>query len=389
MTVRLPDGADEARECDDLAALPVAAPSLQYDLFARFLGASELSNTIELWDAIPKYSFSARMQALARDSAGRLPIYQRVFEHHPAPKAETPTWICSLVMQPAVIEVDGRWTDVFPSADEELVEEVLRKIFVDQSFGLHDAARGESWVRFTLHMIRVELARRGRTRSIAEIKRSLEVLSKTVLDVTVSGRGVTKVVYTNTILSDLTRVTRAEWLDDPSAMWMARLPGLISASINTLSYRQFNYGVLMSLDAPLSRWLHKRLSHEYTNAHLTSPYKILFSTIARDSGLLHNCRISANLKAVERVLAELVDRRVLMMADVEVRRSGRKVRDALYTLTPHMDFVAEIKAANLRASEARAKAVAARVIEPPTQAPREGGLKPVRPPLLRRTVVAE
>ena len=58
------------------------------------------------------------------------------------------------------------------SVDEELVTEVLRKFFVDQSFGLHHATRGGSWVRFTLHMIPTELAKRGRTRSIVEFKRS-------------------------------------------------------------------------------------------------------------------------------------------------------------------------------------------------------------------------
>lgn len=88
-------------------------------------------------------------------------------------------------------------------------------------------------------------------------------------------------------------------------------------------------------------------------------------------------------------MAELVDRRVLMMADVEVRRDGRQVRDALYTLTPHMDFVAEMKAANLRASEARTKAIQARVIEPVAPTAREGGLKPIRSSHVRRTIAAE
>ena len=163
---------------------------LQYDLFSQFFGKPEnLSNTIELWDAIPKYAFSARLQALMRDSAGRLPVYEHTFEHHPAPKADNPTFRCTLRLQPARMAVGDRHVDCYPSADEELVEEVLRKIFADQTYGLHDAVRGESWVRFTLHMIRTELARRGRTRSIAEIKRSLDILSRTVLDVTIEGRG--------------------------------------------------------------------------------------------------------------------------------------------------------------------------------------------------------
>lgn len=381
MSVRRPDNAHDARS----PSLPVRPQGLQYDLFSQFFGKSEnLSNSIELWDAIPKFSFSARMQALMRDDQGRLPVYQRVFEHHPAPKAENPTFICTLTLQPASILINGRRTDCYPSADEELVEEVLRKIFADQSCGLHDAVRGESWVRFTLHMIRSELARRGRTRSIAEIKQSLEILSKTVLDVIIDGRGAKRTVYTNPILNDLTRVTRAEWRDDPKAMWTARLPGLVSASINALSYRQFNYAVLMSLDAPLARWLHKRLSHDYTNAHLMHPYRILFSTIERDSGLLHNCRPSANAAAVKRALDELVEHRVLLSVQTEKRFNGRALSDILYTLTPHMDFVAEIKAANARAGDARLRLLSAGLIYSPVKSAPVAGPRHIKAPALPR-----
>ncbi|HRO48932.1 MAG TPA: hypothetical protein PLW75_02225 [Hyphomicrobium sp.] len=352
-------GAVVSRVSDDgnsvaAPALPSRAQDLQYDLFTRFFGKPEnLSNTIELWDALPKYSFTARMQALLRDATGRLPLYQRVFDYRPAPKAENPTLSCTLSLQPASLLIDGKRVDFYPSTDEELIEEVLKKIFTDQACGHHDSRRGESWVRFTLHMIRTELARRGRTRSIAEIKQSLEILSKTVVDVTLEGRGAKRAVYTNAILSDLTRVTRHDLAEDPKAMWTARLPALLSASINALSYRQFNYAVLMSLKSPLARWLHKRLSHEYTNAHLTHPYRILYSTIDRDSGLLHNCRTSANLKGIERALDELIDHRVLLGADSERRMDGATISDVLFTLTPHVDFVSDIKAANARANEAR------------------------------------
>ncbi|HEX2839944.1 hypothetical protein [Hyphomicrobium sp.] len=371
------------------SALPSPVQDLQYDLFTQFFGKSEnLSNTIELWDAIPKYSFTARMQAQKRDSSGRLPVYQRSFEYRPAPKADNPTLVCTVSLQPASILIDGKRVDCYPSADEELVEEVLKKIFTAQACGLHNSRRGESWVRFTLHMIRTELARRGRTRSIAEIKQSLEILSKTVLDVTIEGRGAKKIVYTNPILNDLTRVTRAELREDPKAMWTARLPALISTSINALSYRQFNYAILMDLKSPLARWLHKRLSHEYTNAHLSHPYSILFSTIARDSGLLHNCRPSANLQTVERALDELKERRVLWTYSAERRDEKTAILDVLFTLTPHSDFVDDIKAANARARDARSILLNAGLLS--AQRPEEPatGFRQLSPPRLRKAVEA-
>jgi hypothetical protein len=41
-------------------------------------------------------------------------------------------------VQPASIEVEPvRFADFYPSADEELIEEILKKIFSAQQYGLH------------------------------------------------------------------------------------------------------------------------------------------------------------------------------------------------------------------------------------------------------------
>ena len=107
-------------------SLPAKQQGLQYDLFTQFFGKTEnLSNTIELWDALPKYSFSAKMQAAKRDANGRLPVFQRSFEYRPAPKADNPTLICTLSIQPASIIENGRRIDFYPSNDEEIIDEIL------------------------------------------------------------------------------------------------------------------------------------------------------------------------------------------------------------------------------------------------------------------------
>ena len=143
--------------------------SKQYDLFSDFFGdASDLSNTIELWDAVPKYAVSARRQVSLRDEGQRLPLHEQSFVH-----AKTP---CRLEIQAATIKAEGGLCDFFPSADEELVEEVLRKIFATQEHGIHNVERKESWVKFSLAMIRSELKARGRSRSTAEINRSNDIL---------------------------------------------------------------------------------------------------------------------------------------------------------------------------------------------------------------------
>jgi len=323
------------------------AESKQYNLFAEFFGdANELSNTIELWDSIPKYAVTARRQVSLRNEQDRLPVHEYGFEHRDKR--------CRIEVQPASIKVGGKFRDFYPSADEELVEEVIRKIFSDQRFGLHIAPATESWVQFSLQMIRKELKARGKTRSLDEIKQSIEILANTTIRLYVDGGN--NAIYTNPILSDLTRVTREMYLDNASMMWVARLPALISASVNQHTYRQFNYGTFMALPSQLSRWLHKLLSHRYVNASYDRHYSVLYSTLKRDSGLLEHARINVNTKALERALDELVESGVLMDWSRDVRRGERnRIDDILYTCKAGMDFVRQVKAANARHSEAREK----------------------------------
>lgn len=320
-------------------------PSPQYDLFASFFGeAVDLSNTIELWDSIPKYAVTARRQAGMRNEQGRLSIYEYAFRYNKT--------ACRLEIQPATIKIDGDFRDFYPSVDEELVEEVIRKIFADQRFGIHDALAAESWVRFSLSMIRKELRTRGKTRSLGEIKRSIEILANTTIRLYVADDP--SPIYTNPILSDVTRVTRQMYLEDASTMWCARLPALVSKSINDASYRQFNYGAFMAMRSQLARWLHKQLSHRYVNASFMHNYSVLFSTLKRDSGLLEANRISKNVGALECALDELRAAGVLLGWNKEVRRGSKnRIADIYYHLQADPDFVRHVKAANRRQSDAR------------------------------------
>lgn len=280
-------------------SLPAPKSSLQYDLFTTFLGnAADLSNTIELWDAVPRYAYGARRQSDHRASGDQPQVYQHTFKWQPQPKAHNPPLTCDLTITPARVLTDAGWIDVFPSADEELVEEVLRKLFADQQYGLHDPQAGRSYVRFSLHTIRRELAARGKTRSIPQIKQALDILNKATVKVTAhDASGKARPLCQGPIIPHL--FSRGEIANPDTTLWAAQLHPLITSAIEKLTYRQFNYKVLMSLTSPLARWLLKRLSHDYLNASLVDPYHVLMSSIARDSGLLQHSRTSADIKTLE------------------------------------------------------------------------------------------
>jgi len=176
---------------------PQVKPSKQFDLFTTFFGDSKhLSNTIELWDAIPKYAVSARQQNKLRDEKGALPVYEQEFEYRPTVEGAPQSVPCRVAIQPASIKnPDGSYTQYYPSTDEELVEEVLKKIFTDQQFGIHQANTDESWVKFSLNMLQKELKARGKTRNIDQIKNSLEILARAVYEVKFDATGLSSGVY--------------------------------------------------------------------------------------------------------------------------------------------------------------------------------------------------
>jgi hypothetical protein len=312
--------------------------NLQYDLFSQFVtnDPSEISNTVEVWESIPKYFFTTKQVEKLRTKTGHADPYRWEYVHNGIPYA--------VKIQPALIEQGGgKYKAFFPSVTEELVEEALKKIFSDQQYGIHDPYNDESWVRFTLKMVQKELKARGRSRDINQIKHAIEVMSSTIITFYSNG----KEIWKGSILQDLVTIGREEYLADTDAHHIARLPLFISLSINRLEYRQFNYDRFMGCGEQLSRWIYKRLINRFRQASLLNHYHFMYSDL-KASGLLQQSRERDNRTKVTSSLDELVHRGVLLRYEAENRKDGKKIVDVKYILFPSTEFVKEQKAANLR-----------------------------------------
>lgn len=316
--------------------------SPQYDLFSRFISNedSEVSNTVEFWESIPKYFFTSTQVETLRTETGHADPYKWEYDHYGTSY--------TVKIQPALIEQDdGTYLAFFPGATEEFIEEALKKIFSDQQYGFHDPKNMESWVQFTLNMIKKELKARGRTRSINEIKQAIEVMSLCIISLYQEGEEVWK----GAILQDLTTVGRKEYLANTETYHVARLPLFISHGIQNLEYRQFNYNRLMSCNEQLTRWIYKQLIHRFKQASITTDYHFKYSDLVKNSGLLQQSNERRNRAKVISALNELIKREVLKSFDPKPKKNGQKIVDVIYNVIAAREFIKEQKAANKRVTD--------------------------------------
>lgn len=322
-----------------------AAPQL--DLFRSFLYNGEierdrLSNTFDLWDSVPRYAVSRQQMDKVRKAKGFLDLQQNEFQYRG-------TSLKTIIQAARILdEKTGTSKDYYPSANEELIEDALRKIAADQQSAFFDKASFRSGVVFTLYMLREELRKRGHSRSYQEIILSLQILAGSVIEI--RGDGKNNSFAKSAYFSGLSAVSRDIRTDNPQAKWMVQFHPLVTQEIDTLTYRQFNYAQMMSHSTQLARWLHKQLSLKFTFASLLTPFEIRFSTIKRDSALLESYSLQRKaITSLDAALEELKTVGVLTKIDKKpILGTRNKIEDVVYTLFPSSDFSSAMKAANKR-----------------------------------------
>ena len=310
----------------------------QLSLFQTFLPNDEkYSNTIELYDAIPKY-YPVKHMAHLRIGDTFLRALTRDFEH----RGEA----FKLTIRPArIVYKDKSEQEFYPSFREEIVEEALRKIACDSLNGVF--LNEQAGVQFTLYELHKELKARGHALNLQQLMESLKICN--LASFTVEKADGTAVIQ-SPIFPVLLMASKEDWLKNPKqARCYVQFNPLVTASINRLSYRQYDYLTYMAYKHRLSRWLHKRLAHNYVQASIINLYTINLSTIIRDSGVYNSPRGHNRTREVEAALHELKSKDVILKFDAMVKRGLRnKIIDVTYTLTPGFGFVEEVKKANAR-----------------------------------------
>lgn len=338
------------------AVAPAAFTNQQIDLFRDFLVNTEeerdgQSNAIDLWDSVPRYSISRAKQVELRVQGGYLPIAALVFQYKGRP--------LTAEIRPARIQTTDKHgkpttVEIYPSGREELIEHALRKLASEQQAGFLDAGSNfRSGVTFTLYQLRTELESRGHSMRYDQLVESLDVMNLANIRLLDEGAiGDDPSFISQPYLPALVKVTKEGRANDPQAKWLVQFHSALTASIAQLTYRQFNYQRLMACQSQLSRWLLNQLVLKYTFASPGNTFKMHYSTIQRDSGLLDNYKRTRDaIDALEIAFEELKREGVLMKIKKETTTGARgKILDVIYTLAASVKFSSEQKAANKRQS---------------------------------------
>lgn len=293
------------------------------------------SNTIELYDFMPKYHWGK----VERIGGEFLRVLKREFECRGTRY--------KIEVAPAVItDRDGKERYYYPSKREEIVEDALRRFATTERGVFLDDRAG---VTFTLYQLQQELKKNGHSYSVKELKDALYICAKTTLTVTTENGNA---VLISNMFETLGLQTRDDWKGTGTKQKaFVRFNSLVSESIKSGLFRQLDYEKAMGYSSVIARQLHKRMSHHFTQASLTTRYEIKLSTIIRDFGLAEYARPSLNLAHVLKALDEMKEKSILLSYEVQKsldHENRNKLLDAKFILLPHPFFSGEARKINDR-----------------------------------------
>jgi hypothetical protein len=287
----------------------------------------QYSNTVEIYDFLPK-EFLGKATRVADTY---LPRLEREFECRGVKY--------KMKLDPARVEdKDGTVREFYPSQREEVVEDCLRKLMVEGGGVFLD---DQASVRFTLYQLQKELSDNGHTYSYTQIRESLEILTKTNIELS-SDNGDIRLIFSPIETLGIKG-------EGGETQTFVRFSPLVTNSIKDRKFRLINYKKVMGYRSAIARKLHKRLSHFYIQASLTDNYSALLSTLIRDFGLTKYSQMSKNLRDFEKAVEELKDSNTILnfgKEEIKQERPRLKVIDYRLTIQPHPEFVRDVKKAN-------------------------------------------
>lgn len=328
-------------EDKDIQAISVSTTP-QLDLFSLLDDRDkDFSNSIDIYDALPKYSLERRRRftdiskAVAKERECR--VGSRTIK---------------VKVKPALIETKpGKPELVYPGEREEIIEDALRKLAVNGGTVMID---GKVGVLFTFYQLRQELKRNNHEFKLSEIKEAILVCRGAQLE-TISEDEET--VISSSFFPMVGLTTRKDLkLRDGDTRCYVQFNPLVTDSIQNQTFRLYDYKTSMAIKSPLARYIHKRMSHHWSQASSKHPYTPRLVSFLKGSPRGLSERMATNVRAMKMALETLQEHNVVQSFDDSDRiKDGKKLKDISYKIYPTDDFVKIIKKANYKSNMSATK----------------------------------
>ena len=290
------------------------------------------SQTIELYDFMPRFVFGHQAD-LRKDYNGLLPALVRGFECRGVP--------FKLTLTPAtIVQPSGKSVGYYPGTDEDILEIVLRKMYLEDNPKLYD---GQPGMTFTVNRIRKELKKQGRTRSHTQVIESLLILKGSQISCQNLETKTTMIFNPIDVLS----FRKKDDADEDTPCYLI-FSNIVAEALNNLYFRRFNYKKVVSYKSVIARLLHRRISHHFTQSNPKLTYSVNFSTLLRDFGLEYPTLAKAYIKLKE-ALKEMKDANVIqefVCEPIHNCKDARMIEDYFVKITPTQAFSFEVKNSN-------------------------------------------
>ena len=309
---------------------------IQIDLFNYFGTKTKYSNTVELYESMPKYFYGKQRRIESKEAKAEiLPILERNFifkekKYH-------------ITILPAKIKDSktGITKEYYPSKREEIIEDVLKKmafqgrgVYFDELFGL----------MFSLREVEQELTKHGHGYKREEIKQAIIINSRATLSVVSDDNEIQleSHFFETAILGQ--RVQKGNNTSNEQYT-LVRFNPLVTKSIKEKSIRNVNIDTCLKYNSPLARYLHKRISHNFQpDRDGMRAFRMKLSTIVNDSGMHKNETLRKDFEEVKDALDEMKDAQSI----------GKFMIDPIYAIKPKnkiIDYMVCIFASDTLTSE--------------------------------------
>lgn len=301
-----------------------------FDIIESAHDQEEHPEQLELYDALPKYVWDARPESESTKNAVITRQYKiRGVEY-------------KINIKPALLtRPDGTSFYAYPGSREEIIEDALRKIAAE---GEAIEVEGQRGVTFTLYELQKELIRTGHGYNINEIKEAIMICSDSRLEII----GPNKKDAILSTLFPLVGLTTRESMKTDDMRCFVQFHPLVNESINNLTFRQYNYRISMGFSSLLARYMFKRMSHYWTQAHSQMPYTPSLISFLSQSPRPLSQLMSSNIRAMKNALEELIQKNVVSCYNATEEKQGKKILDVEYEIFPHKDFIFETIKSNKR-----------------------------------------